>query len=87
MRSLAGVRGFARYLERNGKGRVGALGTVRAPKIGKTLPRPLAASAAKRLADADLAAGDDREPWIYTRDAAVLACSTAAACGFPRRSA
>ena len=73
MRSLAGVRGFARYLERNGKGKVGALGTVRAPKIGKTLPRPLAASAAKRLADADLAAGDDREPWIHTRDAAVLA--------------
>ena len=73
MRSLAGVRGFARYLERNGKGKVGALGAVRAPKIGKTLPRPLAASAAKRLADADLAAGDDREPWIHARDAAVLA--------------
>ena len=73
MRSLAGVRGFARHLERNGKGKVGALGVVRAPKIGKTLPRPLAASAATRLADADLAAGDDREPWIYARDAAVLA--------------
>jgi integrase/recombinase XerC len=73
MRSLAGVRGFARYLERNGKGKVGALGAVRAPKIGKTLPRPLAASAATRLADADLAAGDDREPWIHARDAAVLA--------------
>ena len=72
MRSLAGVRGFARYLERNGKGKVGALGAVRAPKLGKTLPRPLAAGAAKRLADADLAAGDDREPWIHARDAAVL---------------
>ena len=73
MRSLAGVRGFARYLERNGKGKVGALGAVRAPKLGKTLPRPLAATAATRLVDADLAAGDDREPWIHARDAAVLA--------------
>ncbi len=73
MRSLAGVRGFARYLERSGKGRIGALTAVRAPKIGKTLPRPLAATAAKRLADPDLAAGDEREPWIHARDAAVLA--------------
>jgi integrase/recombinase XerC len=73
MRTLAGVRGFARYLERNGKGKVGALAAVRAPKIGKTLPRPLAAAAAKRLADPDLAAGDGRQPWIHARDAAVLA--------------
>ena len=43
MRSLAGIRAFARFLERNGKGKVGALAAVRAPKIGKTLPRPLAA--------------------------------------------
>ena len=42
MRMLAGVRGFARFLERNGKGKVGALAAVRAPKIAKTLPRPLA---------------------------------------------
>jgi integrase/recombinase XerC len=72
MRTLAGVRGFARYLERNGKGRVGALAAVRAPKIGKTLPRPLPASAAKRMADPDLAAGDGHQLWIHARDAAVL---------------
>ena len=73
MRALAGMRGFARFLERNGKGKVGALAAVRAPKIGKTLPRPLPAAAAKRVADPDLAAGDGREPWIHGRDAAVLA--------------
>jgi integrase/recombinase XerC len=73
MRSLAGLRGFARFLERNGKGKVGALAAVRAPKIGKTLPRPLPAGAAKRVADPDLCAGDGREPWIHARDAAVLA--------------
>src|SRR5262249_42153564 len=42
MRTLAGVRSFARFLERNGKGKVGALAAVRAPKVPKTLPKPLA---------------------------------------------
>jgi integrase/recombinase XerC len=73
MRTLAGVRGFARFLERNGKGKVGALAAVRAPKIAKTLPRPLSVAAAKRMTDPDLSAGDEREPWIHARDAAVLA--------------
>ena len=72
MRTLAGVRGFARFLERNGKGKVGALAAVRAPKIGKTLPRPLSVAAAKSMTDPDLAAGDEREPWLAARDAAVL---------------
>jgi len=72
MRTLAGTRAFARYLERNGKGQVGALSAVRAPKIGKTLPRPLPAADAKRMADPALATGDGHEPWIHTRDAAVL---------------
>jgi integrase/recombinase XerC len=73
MRTLAGVRGFARFLERRGKGKVGALAAVRAPKIGKTLPRPLSVAAAKRMTDPDLSAGDEREPWLAARDAAVLA--------------
>jgi len=73
MRSLAGVRGFARFLERNGKGKVGALAAVRAPKIGKTLPRPLPVAAARRVTDAELAAGEGHETWIAARDAAVLA--------------
>jgi integrase/recombinase XerC len=72
MRVLAGNRAFARFLERNGKGNVGALAAVRTPKIPKTLPRPLAIAAARRMADPDLAAGDAREPWIHARDAAVL---------------
>ncbi len=73
MRVLAGARSFARFLERNGKGKVGALSAVRAPKIAKTLPKPLAIAAAKRIADTDLRAGEEREPWIIARDAAVLA--------------
>src|SRR5882672_6970252 len=72
MRSLAGVRSFARFLERNGKGKVGALAAVRAPKVPKTLPKPIAISAAKRFVDADLRAGEECEPWVLARDAAVL---------------
>src|SRR5437899_1056312 len=73
MRALAGARSFARYLERNGKGRVAALGAVRAPKVAKTLPKPLAVAAAKQVTDADLRAGEERETWVLMRDAAVLA--------------
>ena len=73
MRSLAGIRSFARFLERNGKGKVGALSAVRAPKIPKTLPKPLHIAAAKQVSDADLRAGEERDPWVLARDAAVLA--------------
>ena len=73
MRALAGARSFARFLERNGKGKVGALAAVRAPKLPKTLPKPLTIAAAKQVADADIRAGEEREPWILARDAAVLA--------------
>ena len=73
MRMLAGARSFARFLERNGKGKVGALAAVRAPRVPKTLPKPLAVESAKRLTDMDLRAGESREPWVLARDAAVLA--------------
>ena len=73
MRALAGVRSFARHLERQHKGTVAALAAVRAPKLAKTLPKPLTIVSAKRVADADLRASEEREPWILARDAAVLA--------------
>jgi integrase/recombinase XerC len=73
MRALAGLRSFGRFLEREGKGRVGALSAIRAPKIGKSLPKPIQIEAAKRFADADERAGEDRDPWILARDAAVMA--------------
>ncbi|HTT48470.1 MAG TPA: tyrosine recombinase XerC [Pseudolabrys sp.] len=73
MRVLAGARSFARFLERNGKGKVGALAAVRAPKVAKTLPKPLTIATAKRISDTELRAGEHSEPWIVARDAAVLA--------------
>ncbi len=73
MRALAGLRSFGKFLEREGKGKVGALSAIRAPKIGKSLPKPIQMIAAKQMADADIRAGEDREPWILARDAAVMA--------------
>jgi integrase/recombinase XerC len=73
MRALAGLRSFGRFLEQEGKGKVGALSAIRAPKVGKTLPKPIQMAAAKRFADADERAGEAREPWIWARDAAVMA--------------
>ena len=72
MRGLAGARSFARFLERDGKGKVAALAAVRTPKLPRTLPKPLTASAAKRMTDVDLRAGETRGPWVIARDAAVL---------------
>jgi integrase/recombinase XerC len=73
MRALAGLRSFGRFLEREGRGKVGALSAVRAPKVGKSLPKPVSIVAAKRLADADERAGETRAPWTWARDAAVMA--------------
>ncbi|HEU5273862.1 MAG TPA: site-specific integrase, partial [Xanthobacteraceae bacterium] len=73
MRTLAGARSFARFLEREGKGRVAALAAVRAPKLEKTLPKPLSIANARQIADAELRAGEERAPWVLARDAAVLA--------------
>src|SRR6202166_5201593 len=73
MRALAGLRSFGRFLEREGRGKVGALSAIRAPKVGKSLPKPVPIVRAKRFADADERAGEDRDPWIWARDAAVMA--------------
>jgi integrase/recombinase XerC len=73
MRLLAGVRSFARYLEREGKGKASAFSAVRTPKIARTLPKPLAPQDAKDVTDAESRAGEARPPWILARDAAVLA--------------
>lgn len=72
LRQLAGLRSFARYLERNGKAKATAFSAVRAPKIQRRLPKPLTASAACQVAQAQARAGDNRPAWILARDAAVL---------------
>lgn len=72
LRQLAGVRSFARHLEREGFGKAAVFSSIRAPKLARTLPKAMPAAAACALANIDSRAGDARAPWILARDAAVL---------------
>ena len=70
-RNLAGLRSLARFLEKRDTFDASAFRAVRTPKAPKTLPHPLPASAALRLADAGESLAE--EPWVAARDAAVFA--------------
>jgi integrase/recombinase XerC len=72
VRQLSGLRSFARYLERNGKGKALAFASLRAPRVKRSLPRPLSAAAARRIVLAGSGDGDEPATWIRARDAAVL---------------
>src|SRR5262249_52900617 len=73
VRSPAGLRSFGRFLARTGHGRGAAPSPLRAAHSAKRLPKPLSVTPAQRLTDVGLRAGEEREPWIFARDAAVLA--------------
>ncbi|HXW72231.1 MAG TPA: tyrosine recombinase XerC [Methylocella sp.] len=72
-RQLAGLRSFARFLERNGEGQASAITALASPKIPRSLPKPLSAKAARHLLDTEVRAGEERPQWVLARDAAVLA--------------
>jgi integrase/recombinase XerC len=69
-RGLAGIRSLVRFLEREGQVNGAIFAAVRAPRAGRSLPRPLPASLARELVDRDQAL--DEEPWIAARNTAVL---------------
>ncbi len=71
LRSLAGIRSLARFLERDGHGQMPALLAVRTPKVARSLPKPLGMEAARRVAEGD-SIQESQDPWIDARDAAVL---------------
>jgi integrase/recombinase XerC len=72
MRQLAGLRSFMRYLEREGHATSAALGAVRSPRLPRSLPKALPVTAARAITDEGVRAGEDREPWVLARDAAVF---------------
>ena len=69
-RGLSVVRGFFRWLARNGLAENAALTTLRTPKLPRSVPKALAADEAAEVLD--LAPELARVPWIGKRDAAVL---------------
>ncbi len=73
LRQLAGIRSFARFCEREKLAKTTALGAIRAPKLARTLPKPIGAGLACDVAIGKGFAGDDKLPWIIARDTAVLA--------------
>jgi integrase/recombinase XerC len=64
------VRSFFRFLERRGLAENAGIGTLRTPKLPKSLPKPLsqeeAADAMERIGDMA------SEPWVGLRDAALV---------------
>ncbi len=72
MRQLAGCRSFMRFAERQGWASASAFAAIRAPRIGKSLPKPIGPANARALADVTTRAGEDRPQWVLARDAAVL---------------
>ncbi len=72
-RALSALKSLARHIARETGETAAALGAVRAPKVGRRLPRPLSPTDAKAMTTTALREGEAREPWILARDAAVLA--------------
>jgi integrase/recombinase XerC len=73
-RQLAGLRSFARYLERHGRAQqVLAFDGVKSPKIPRSLPKPLPVARACQIVDGKMREGEAQPPWILARDASVLA--------------
>lgn len=70
MRQIAGLRSFARYLERQGLANASAFAAIRSPRLPKSLPKPLPAKDALAICEAD--SGETLEPWIVARDSAVM---------------
>ena len=72
-RALSALKSLARHIAREGGETAAALGAIRAPKAGRRLPRPLSPADARAMTTTELREGEEREPWVLARDAAVLA--------------
>jgi integrase/recombinase XerC len=70
-RQVSALKSFFRFAERRELFRNRAYGTLRAPKIAHSIPRPLTEAAAARLAEG--AGSENAIAWIEARDRAVLA--------------
>jgi integrase/recombinase XerC len=69
-RAMSSLRNFFHYLEREGLAANAAIGSVRAPRVPKSVPKALAAGDA--LEALEVAEELTDTPWIAKRDAAVL---------------
>ena len=70
-RAVSAVRGFFRFLDREGLVRNAAIGALRTPKRGRRVPRPLSVEAGR--APVGGLGGLASAPWIARRDVALFA--------------
>jgi hypothetical protein len=87
MRQLAGARSFARFLERNGKGKVGALNAVRAPKIRRACRSRWRCRRPSAFPIPICAPARNVSPGFSHATQPSWRCSMARACASPKRSA
>lgn len=71
-RSLAGLRSFFAYLRKQKIADVTAANALSTPKRPKRLPRPVDAGEAQAMLEEALDPNAETEPWVGSRDAAVL---------------
>ena len=69
-RGLAGIRSLLRFLERRGLANAAGAQALRSPRQPRSLPRPLAATDARKVVSAEAQLAE--EPWIRARNVAVL---------------
>jgi integrase/recombinase XerC len=69
-RGLAGIRSLLRFLERQGLASAAGAHALRAPRQPKSLPKPLTAPDARRVASTDGQLAET--PWVAARNAAVF---------------
>lgn len=69
-RGLSGIRSFVRFLERQGLADSAGLNATSAPKLPKSLPKPVSEKQAKLVSQNHTQLSE--EPWINARDAAVM---------------
>jgi len=69
-RALSSLRGFYRFLDRNGLAHNPHVTTLRTPKLPHSLPKALVVTDAERLVE-DVGSIQE-EPWIAARDVAVI---------------
>ena len=72
LRQLAGLRSFARFLQRRGLGQAAVFDAIHGPKAPRRLPKALPPAAACAMTKPEALAQEGVEPWIAARDAAVL---------------
>ncbi|MBF0128552.1 MAG: tyrosine recombinase XerC [Alphaproteobacteria bacterium] len=69
-RAMSTLRGFFRWLDRNGKGECAAIGAVRSPRPPRSVPKALAEDEALETLSGCGELQD--EPWLAARDAALF---------------